>query len=119
MIADIDTLSKEPDTVWRDVTTPDPYDPNGWRYIRTLSDIAWISCLHRLTGFGFMETETAFCYKDPNEENQITQIILGDHREALTTLTLDEVIEYFKLPEHEKNTLATVLDKLKQLTDES
>ena len=38
----------------------------GSRHVRTLSEKCWISVLHRMTGFGFMEWETAICFRDPS-----------------------------------------------------
>ena len=80
-------------------TTSD-YNRNegGERYVRTVSENCWISVLHRMTGFGFMEWETAICVVDPVLKKYVNGspfIIRGDWREKLSDMPEQELMKWF------------------------
>lgn len=83
-------------------------DADGSRFIRTVSDNTWISVLHRLTGFGYWEWETAICTRNPRTCN----IVIGDRREELADLTELELKEWYEKHKNEKNSMETILDAL-------
>lgn len=68
---------------WTDVTIPSDRDEGGWRIWASLDHPDWagISILHRLTGFGYMETETALVPSDLRKRN--TVMCQGDIRDNL------------------------------------
>ena len=41
--------------IWKDVTADWDRDTGGERWIRDVNSNCWVSVLHRLTGFGYME----------------------------------------------------------------
>jgi len=98
--------------IWKDVTSEYNREEDGWRFVRTVSDNCFISVLKRMTGFGFHEIETAFKFKELNGEYDKFILILGDHREATTNLTEDEVVEYAIKHSDEKITANIIFDKL-------
>ena len=79
------------------------------RFVRTVSDNVWVSVLHRLTGFGWWEWETAICTKEPRTCN----IVTGDRRTELEYMTEDAVLAWYEEHKAEKNSMETVLDALK------
>ena len=109
---------------WQEVTDEWDQKTGGERWLRELTPTTWISVLHRLTGFGWWEWETAFVRirddGDPlkgargtwDDREQI--IVLGDHRQALGEMPLDEVIAWFRADGHPKNTMEQVLDAMKE-----
>lgn len=91
------------------------------RWLRRLSDACWLSCLHRLTGFGHWEWETAFCENLPVEgrprtwKDRTCEIVLGDRREEFNDMTLEQVREWYaKNAATNKNSMETLLDALKE-----
>ncbi len=78
------------------------------RFVRTVSDNAWVSALHRLTGFGWREWETAICTREPRTCN----IVVGDRREELAAMNEAELLAWYAKHKREKNSMETVLDAL-------
>ena len=109
---------------WQDVSGAYEEDTGGERWLRELTPAAWISGLHRLTGFGYWEWETAFVRirddDDPlkgargswDDREQI--IVLGDHRQTLGEMSLEDVIAWFRGDGRTKNSMGQVLDLLQQ-----
>lgn len=87
---------------WTEATKDYDRERGGERWIRKLGDDCWLSCLHRLTGFGHMEWETALCIVLPVEgrertwRDQTCDIVLGDRREQFNDMTREQVIEWYK-----------------------
>jgi len=81
---------------------------NDERFVRTVSDNAWVSVLHRLTGFGWWEWETAICTREPRTCN----IVVGDRREELAAMNEAELLAWYAKHKCEKNSMETVLDAL-------
>ena len=82
---------------------------NDERFVRTVSDNVWVSVLHRLTGFGWWEWETAICTREPRTCN----IVMGDRRTELEHLPEEEVLAWYEAHKAEKNSMEAVLDALK------
>jgi len=95
-------------------TSPPPYSAfvrvggNDERFVRTVSDNAWVSVLHRLTGFGWWEWETAICTR----ESRTCNIVVGDRREELAAMNEAELLAWYEAHRCEKNSMETVLDAL-------
>jgi hypothetical protein len=70
-----------------DVTGDADRRTGGERWVRTVDSRHWISVLHRLTGFGHMEWETAINIvadvPNPTWKDRDCLIIAGDRREEL------------------------------------
>ena len=79
------------------------------RFVRTVSENVWVSVLHRLTGFGWWEWETAICTKEPRTCN----IVTGDRRTELECMTEEAVLAWYEENKAEKNSMETVLDAFK------
>lgn len=65
------------------------------RWLRTVDDTCWVSVLYRMTGFGYMEWETAVCHID-DKGDQVTEIVRGDWRDEVNDMTRDELFEWVK-----------------------
>ena len=103
--------SAPPCSPFVDVTEPETqWGPREPRYVRTVTDNLWISVLHRLTGFGYWEWETAICTREP----QTCNIVRGDRRDELERLTPSEIAEWLKDHGHEKNSMETALGILSE-----
>ena len=99
----------------------DAYDKEtgSERHIRQLSERFWVSVLHRLTGFGYWEWETAIviirCDNDPKKyaqgkwDDRECLIVRGDHREALADKSEREIIEWYAEHSGERNSMETLL----------
>lgn len=90
-----------------DVT--DDYDrkDGGESWVRVLDDNTWISVLHRLTGFGYMEWETAICFRDEStgkHREGSPYMIRGDWRDDLRTIAKDELMPWFESKSHSHQT---------------
>ena len=78
------------------------------RFVRTVSDNMWVSVLHRRTGFGWWEWETAICTHAPRTCN----IVMGDRREELASMNEVELMEWYESHKAEKNSMESLLDVL-------
>jgi hypothetical protein len=73
----------------------------GERHIRRVAPDCWVSVLHRLTGFGYMEWETAIVFlhdtgdRKPGIMDRDCLIIRGDHREELATMPKEQLREWY------------------------
>lgn len=76
----------------------------GERWIRRIDEKCWISVLHRLTGFGFMEWETALVFviepgsrpKRWESDDRDCLIIAGDRREELEAMPKDQLRQWYQ-----------------------
>lgn len=110
------------DNVWENVTTQCQIDEcyGEERWLRRVDDNCFVSVLHRMTGFGYMEWETAIrVNKDLPEGQERTwrdnscDIIRGDHREELSTMNREELIGWYHTNINgNKNSIETILDAL-------
>ena len=70
----------------------------GERHVRTVSEHCWISVLHRMTGFGYMEWETAICFIDPAKRKHVEGspfIVRGDWRDELAEMPECELLAWY------------------------
>jgi len=70
----------------------------GERHVRSVSEVCWISVLHRLTGFGHMEWETAICIADIETRQHVEGspfIVRGDWRDELAELPESELLNWY------------------------
>ena len=123
------TMQADPITgasIFEDVTTEYEKREGGGHYVRTLSDRLWVSVLHRLTGFGYWEWETAIVRMwdddDPRKgkrgkwDDRDTLIVVGDHRPALSDKNEAEIMEWYADHSGEKNSFETILGTLTPTT---
>ena len=99
--------------IWKNVTSryqkDDGYGEERW--VRAVDENCWVSVRHRMTGFGYMEWETAICTR--NSGDQTTNIIRGDWREELSYMNRDELLEWFLLNiDGNRNSMETILEAL-------
>lgn len=91
---------------WEDVSDSHDKETGGERHIYSLSETLWISALHRLTGFGYWEWETAIVRiredGDPKKyargkwDDREVLIVRGDRRAELTGKTEQEVMKWYE-----------------------
>jgi len=101
-------------------------DEGGERHIRRLSDTFFVSVLHRLTGFGYWEWETAIVRiltdDDPRKfargkwDDRECLIVRGDHRETLADKNEAEIMAWYAEHSNEKNSMESCLDFLRDNT---
>ena len=107
-------------TDWKDVSSDFDGKTGGERWLRDVSDDCYVSVLYRMTGFGYMEWETAIIVRHPvvgrkrTFEDQDLYMIGGDHREALTGLSRQEVLAW---REKQVNQLTTFDRAMRVLKD--
>lgn len=99
--------------IWENVTS-DYQKSEGYgeeRWLRKVDDDCFVSVLHRMTGFGYMEWETAI--RVPSEN--IFYMICGDRRQELSNLNREElVVWYHDNITGNKNSMDTLLETLSQ-----
>ena len=95
---------------WIEVTDGLEMRDGGERHVLSLSSNVWISVCHRLTGFGYMEWETAICRREPRTCN----IVKGDHRHELTDKTEQELDAWYLYHCGETNSFETLMAEIKQ-----
>ena len=108
---------------WRDVTEPHVRDDGGERWVRVIDDKCWISVLHRMTGFGYMEWETAIVFiiddgsrpkRWPSDDRDVL-IIRGDWRDELAGMPKDRLREWYAdRIDGNRNSIETVIEAMKQ-----
>lgn len=108
-------------------------EEGGERHIRRLSERFWVSVLHRMTGFGDWEWETAIIIvrddSDPKKyargkwDDRECLIVRGDYREALADKSECEILEWYAEHSGERNSMETLLaamsENAEQKTDDS
>lgn len=93
----------------------------GERWIRHIDKDCWISALHRLTGFGWMEWETAIVFVHEVNDRPRTWkdrdvlIIAGDRREELNDMPKEKLRDWYSANiEGNRNSMETVIQSLKE-----
>jgi len=106
--------------VFVEVTGPWDSDTGGERWLRLISQDCWISVLHRLTGFGYMEWETAIVFVHAVEGRERTWkdrdclIIQGDRREELLTMRPGNLRPWYEANiDGNRNSFETLLDAIR------
>ena len=98
-------------------------EQGGERWIRRIDPKCWISVLHRRTGFGWMEWETALVFviepgsrpKRWESDDRDCLIIGGDRREELATMPKEQLRDWYAAHiDGNRNSMETVLHALKQ-----
>ena len=69
------------------------------RHVRLIDDRCWISVLHRLTGFGYWEWETAIVFvadvPEPTYKDREMLMIRGDWRAELDSMPKEQLREWY------------------------
>ena len=106
------------DLIWRDVTTDYDREDGGERHIRDIDHRTYISVLHRMTGFGYMEWETAIVFVHENAKrfsDRDVLIIRGDRRDELATMPKDELRSWYAANiDSNRNSMDTIIECLKK-----
>lgn len=106
---------------FEDVTAKWNVDDGGERHVRTIDDNCWISVLHRLTGFGYMEWETAICFRDPETKKHIPGspiMVRGDWRTELCDMPKDELMAWIaKTQPHHQISFDMVMNGIRSMTE--
>lgn len=109
-------------SVFEECTDDFERENGGERWIRRINPKCWISVLHRRTGFGWMEWETALVFviepgsrpKRWESDNCDVLIIAGDRREELATLPKDQLRDWYAANiEGNRNSMETILEALR------
>jgi hypothetical protein len=104
-----------------DVTDDNNREQGGERWLRRIDPKCWISALHRRTGFGWMEWETAIVFiiepgsrpKRWESDDRDCLIIGGDWREELATTPKEELREWYAANiDGNRNSMETVMHAL-------
>jgi hypothetical protein len=102
-----------------DVTNDYQRADGGERWVRTIDEWCWISVSHRLTGFGWMEWETAIVIVNevptPTHKDRECLIIKGDRREELAEVPKHELRKWYE--DHidgNRNSFETVIEEAKR-----
>jgi len=107
---------------WEECTDSFTRETGGERWIRKIDPTCWISVLHRLTGFGYMEWETAIVFKlEPGSrprrfgpDDLDVLIIRGDHRDTLATMPKEELRKWYESNiEGNRNSMESLIQSLK------
>lgn len=86
---------------WVEVTFPFEAEYGGERWLRRIDEKCWISVLHRMTGFGYMEWETAIMFmhevvgRKRTWKDQDCLIIAGDRRSELTDMPKEQLRQWY------------------------
>ncbi len=97
-------------------------EQGGERWIRNVDPKCWISVLHRRTGFGWMEWETAIVFiieegsrpKRWESDDRDCLIIAGDRREELAEMPKEQLRQWYQENiEGNRNSMETLLVNLK------
>jgi hypothetical protein len=96
----------------------------GERWIRRIDPKCWVSVLHRLTGFGWMEWETAIVFIHEVKDRPLTWkdrdclIIKGDRRNELENMPKEQLRDWYNANiEGNRNTMETIIEALCGATD--
>ena len=95
----------------------------GERWLRRIDDKCWVSVLHRLTGFGYMEWETAIVFlieegsrpKRWASDDRDCLIIRGDWREELATMPKEHLRDWYAAHiDGNRNSMETIIHEARQ-----
>lgn len=107
---------------WKEITSDYEREQGGERWIRNIDPKCWISVLHRRTGFGWMEWETAIVFIiEPGSRAQRWEsddrdclIIGGDRREELAALEKDRLHQWYSDNINgNRNSMETLLESVR------
>lgn len=110
-------------TAWQECTDDYERAQGGERWIRRIDPKCWISVLHRLTGFGWMEWETAIVFiiepgsraKRFESDDRDCLIIAGDRREELADRPKEELRQWYQENINgNRNSMETLLTKIQE-----
>ena len=106
---------------YADVTEDRQRENGEERWVRTIDRWCWISVSHRMTGFGFMEWETAIVIvhevPTPTWKDRDCLIIKGDRRDELATMPKCELRKWYDANiDGNRNSMETVIEALKDST---
>jgi hypothetical protein len=108
--------------VWVEVTDECEREQGGERWLRRIDPDCWISVLHRRTGFGWMEWETALVFRiEPGSrpkrwesDDRDVLIIAGDRREELAEMPKGELRGWYAANiEGNRNSMGAILHALR------
>lgn len=106
---------------WKDVSSDWNREEGGERWVRIVSEDCFLSYLYRMTGFGYMESETALRIKLPVEGRERTwrdttcDIVLGDRREQFNDMTKEELVKWYAdNADMNRNSMGTIIGALKE-----
>lgn len=103
---------------FENVTDEYERENGGERWLRRIDSKCWISVLHRLTGFGYMEWETAIVFLiEPNSrakrwasDDRDCMIIAGDRRMELDDTPKEKLREWYSANiDGNRNSMETIL----------
>ncbi len=106
-----------------EVTDAHEREYGGERWMRRIDPKCWISVLHRRTGFGWMEWETAIVFiieegsrpKRWESDDRDCLIIAGDRRDELASMPKEQLREWYATNINgNRNSMETVLEAVKQ-----
>lgn len=107
--------------VWEEVTTDYERECDGERWLRSIDPKCWVSVLHRRTGFGYMEWETAIVFVHDVGDRPLTYkdrdvlIIAGDRRDELATMPKEQLRQwYVDNIDGNRNSMETILHALEE-----
>lgn len=107
--------------MFEDITSEYEKSEGGERWIRRIDSRCHISVLHRRTGFGYMEWETALVFtadtgdRKPTSKDVECLIIRGDRREELAAMPKEELRSWYKRNiEGNQNSMETLLSEIKR-----
>ena len=84
---------------FQEVTTDWQQREGEERYLRIIDDRCWISVLHRLTGFGYWEWETAIVFvadvPQPTHKDREFLMIRGDWRDELNDMPKEQLRDWY------------------------
>jgi hypothetical protein len=107
---------------WVECTDDYEKQQGGERWIRRIDAKCWISVLHRMTGFGWMEWETAIVFiiedgsrpKRWKSDDRDCLIIGGDRREELATMPKEQLRQWYEDNINgNRNSMGTLLHALR------
>ena len=110
-------MEKKNKDAWEDVSTPWQKSEGEERHVKYFGEGVKVSVLHRFTGFGYWEWESALVFfpahRKYNSDESRIYIVRGDRRKELDNLRGCELMPWYREHEHEKNSMETLLDAMK------
>lgn len=111
-------------SAFEDVSDEWDLKTGGERHIGWVSERFWVSVLHRLTGFGWWEWETAIVriradddpekYKHGKWDDRECLIVRGDYRKELEGKTEEQIMKWYDEHSSERNSMETFLTAILQ-----
>lgn len=107
---------------FEDVTTESQRRDGEERHVRSLSAFCWISVLHRRTGFGHMEWETAICFRDAETMDHVKGspfLVKGDWRATLASVPEDRLMTWYEsVAKDHQVSFDAIMETLREACDE-